>query len=397
MRGDAGGVHSELWVYYVGQQLEPGVVGGPVKVLPPHANMARVSGTALLASLQSAAPPIAYKDASNVAMDIGLLAVFDGAPLAPFAAGGFEDTLRAAAQDNAQLLIKTLFELPVERDPEAGKLVRRALAGHTHTTDHFSHTLAPFRPSRFSRQAILPARNLTLPREKPPPEPKAPTRWEKFAAEKGIAKKGKRSRLAFDTATGEDAPRFGYKRSRDPASDWLYELKGGDAPDVDHLERRALEKQRRVVNNQMSQASNLERAAREKEGRKGAAGGASLFGFSVDGGGGSAPAGKKRPRGGEGGEGARLPVGIPSIPIAEGRADALAGPGKHPKPRPSDGMGVKKAQVAFAQVSTASMGKVRAGPVTRPSRPPNLPLFAAPPSCSLTGRATWSPCCARTP
>ena len=220
-------------------------------------------------------------------------------------------------------------------------------------------------------QAILPPRGLTLPRERPPPEPKAPTRWEKFAAEKGIEKKGKRSRLAFDPASGEDLPRFGYKRSRDPSSDWLYELKGGDAPDVDHLERRALEKQKRVVNNALSQATNLERAAREKEGRKGGGGGgggASLFGFNVDGGGGAAgggAAGKKRPRGGAeggggggGGGGARLPAGIPSIPIAEGRADALAGPGKHPKPRPSDSMGVKKAQVAFAQVSTASMGKV---------------------------------------
>ena len=287
--------------------------------------MERVSGTALLASLAPVVRPIAYKDFSNVAIDIGLLSACDGAPLPPAGPSALEEALRAAAEENAQLLVRALFELPVERDAEAGNL------------------------------AVLPPRRAAVPREKPPPEAKPPTRWEKFAAEKGIAKKGKRSRLAFDPASGEDLPRFGYKRSRDPASDWLYELKAGDAPGVDHLERRALEKQRRVVNNQLNQTTNLERAAKEKEGRGGGGGGA-LFGFNVGEGAAAGGARKKRPRE-EGG--ARLPAGIPSIPIAEGRADALAGPGKHPKPRPSDSMGVKKAQVAAAQVSTASMGKVR--------------------------------------
>lgn len=87
--------------------------------------MQRISGTALLASLAPAVRPIDYKDASNVTIDIGLLSAVDGAPLERLAAADFEESLRASAQDTAQLLIKSLFELPVERDAEAGNLVRR--------------------------------------------------------------------------------------------------------------------------------------------------------------------------------------------------------------------------------------------------------------------------------
>jgi hypothetical protein len=52
---------------------------------------------------------------------------------------------------------------------------------------------------------------------------------------------------------------------------------------------------------------------------------------------------------------------VPSPALEESARCGVAlwgGPRKHPKPRPNDSMGVKKAQVAFAQVSTASMGKV---------------------------------------
>ncbi len=125
------------------------------------------------------------------------------------------------------------------------------------------------------------------------------------------------------------------------------------------MERRELEKKLRVVHNKTNQAANAERAAREEERRGGLSSSSSLFTATAASG---APAkGAKRPRAAEGGGsssgGVRLPVGIPSIPIAEGRADALAGPGKHPRPRPTDTKAVKAAQIGLAQVSTASMGK----------------------------------------
>ncbi len=146
------------------------------------------------------------------------------------------------------------------------------------------------------------------------------------------------------------------------------------AGDVDHLERRELEKKLRVVHNKTNQATNLERAALQSERARGFSANSALFSSSSAEAaprpskkgkrGASAEAGKlsaalREPWGAGGAGGPRLPAGIPSIPIAEGRADALAGPGKNPRPRPTDTKSVKTAQIGMAQVSTASMGKVR--------------------------------------
>lgn len=49
-------------------------------------------------------------------------------------------------------------------------------------------------------------------REKPIPQPKKETRWEKFAKEKGITKK-KKSRMMWDEASQEWKPRWGYGRA----------------------------------------------------------------------------------------------------------------------------------------------------------------------------------------
>ena len=160
-----------------------------------------LSGTELLRSLelQAAGPPVQYKDATNVALDLGLCVAFDAAPLDPAAyAAGREAALLQSAAENAQLLVRGFFEMPAEEDALHGPTV----------------TLGP--------------RTTALPREKPVPAPKPPTRWEKFAKEKGILKKGKRERMLYDEPSGEYKPRFGYKRGRDESSEWLYELKSSD-------------------------------------------------------------------------------------------------------------------------------------------------------------------------
>ena len=56
--------------------------------------------------------------------------------------------------------------------------------------------------------AVLPSPTLALPREKALPEARPQTKWEKFAALKGI-KKRKRSKMVYDEATGEDRRRYG--------------------------------------------------------------------------------------------------------------------------------------------------------------------------------------------
>lgn len=109
------------------------------------------------------------------------------------------DYLNSVSRDNVQLLLSHLHALPTEEDPDtAEKLV------------------------------ALPAAVTLLPREKPVPQPKKPTKWELFAKEMGI-KKRKRDRMAFDETADEFKPRFGYgsKRNSEANSQWVVEDKPG--------------------------------------------------------------------------------------------------------------------------------------------------------------------------
>ena len=69
--------------------------------------------------------------------------------------------LLSLARDNTQLLLNSIWDLETERVEDA--------------------VTAKFPPP-----------STILPREKPVPKPKAPTKWEKYAKEKGIEKKKKR-------------------------------------------------------------------------------------------------------------------------------------------------------------------------------------------------------------
>lgn len=114
-----------------------------------------------------------------------------------------------------------------------------------------------------------------VPRAKPIPKQKAMTRWEKFAAAKGI-KKVKKKRVEFDENTGEYRPTFGYKnqgKSGKDLSDWIKEVpdEAGNLlvtvdPNVDlyHVERE--EKKNRVAKNQMQQRRNQEEAYAQQKG-----------------------------------------------------------------------------------------------------------------------------------
>ncbi|KYK58212.1 hypothetical protein DCS_05225 [Drechmeria coniospora] len=70
----------------------------------------------------------------------------------------------------------------------------------------------------------LPAPTTRLPREKPVPEAKPPTKWERFAAKKGIKPKTREQRknLAFDEDSGEWKRKWGYKAlNKKGDDDWL--------------------------------------------------------------------------------------------------------------------------------------------------------------------------------
>lgn len=79
----------------------------------------------------------------------------------------------------------------------------------------------------------LPEPEFKLPREKHVPVPKPPTKWELFAAKKGIGKNKKKGeegpnragKMVYDEATGEWVPRYGYRGANKKAEDqWLVEI-----------------------------------------------------------------------------------------------------------------------------------------------------------------------------
>ena len=67
------------------------------------------------------------------------------------------------------------------------------------------------------RLAHLPPPSTVLPREKPIPKPRPPTKWEQFAQKKGIEKR-KRSKVEWDEASQEWKRRYGYKRANDESA-----------------------------------------------------------------------------------------------------------------------------------------------------------------------------------
>ncbi len=70
-----------------------------------------------------------------------------------------------------------------------------------------------------------PSTDIQIPREKPLPKPKPPTKWEKFAAEKGIVKK-KKTKLVWDEVVNRWVPRFGYGKAKaEHEKNWLMEIK----------------------------------------------------------------------------------------------------------------------------------------------------------------------------
>lgn len=81
-----------------------------------------------------------------------------------------------------------------------------------------------------------------MPREKPVPKEKEKTRWEKFAAKKGIKGKKRDGKLEFDEASKEWKPKYGYKgkKSGDVQDDWLVEVD-------DKAERKAKEGKEKKV------------------------------------------------------------------------------------------------------------------------------------------------------
>ncbi|CAN8099380.1 unnamed protein product [Discula destructiva] len=162
--------------------------------------------------------PVAVDKPTPYTFDLGLLLANDPNPLTlPTDPAERESALAAVARDGAQSLINQLL-----------------------TTCALTATKTD------GVLLSLPPAHTPLPREKPLPTPKPPTKWEQFAKRKGIKPKTKEQRknLVWNAETGEWDKKWGWKgdkvaRDREAGkvqADWVVEvdpakeakLKGGE-------------------------------------------------------------------------------------------------------------------------------------------------------------------------
>lgn len=181
--------------------------------------------------------------------DLGNLATFDPNPLENAKLNDSEQKeqyLASVTRDNLQLLINQVLSLPIK----------------TTTETHGSST------GQDSTMTLiqLPDPSTPLPREKGIPKAKAPTKWEQFAARKGIKAKAKDGKMVYDEATGEWVPKWGYKgKNKDLDNQWLVEIddKVKGTPDelIDPRKLGRAERKKLVKKNEAQHKRNLRNQA----------------------------------------------------------------------------------------------------------------------------------------
>lgn len=134
----------------------------------------------------------------NLTIDFGSLTAWDAENVTlPKSGSKREDHLRQLARENTQFILNKLYAMDNTEIVEGEKVLK------------------------------LPEPTTVLPRAKPPPEPKQPTKWERFAREKGIKSKSSKTRdkLVWDDETRKWVPRYGYKKvQNDREKNWCVEV-----------------------------------------------------------------------------------------------------------------------------------------------------------------------------
>lgn len=188
--------------------------------------------------------PVTVEKPIPVTYDLGNLSVFDSNVLDKNALDSSnakrEESIKYLTRDNVQLLINQLLSLPMKT-----------------TTDSVSSTMTLLQ---------LPEPTTELPREKPLPKAKQLTKWEKFAAKKGIKSKVKEGRKIYDEASGEWVNKWGYKGANKKLdSQWLVEVdedvKGTEKELVDPRSLGRQERKRLIKKNERQQKKNLKNNA----------------------------------------------------------------------------------------------------------------------------------------
>ncbi|KAL4076398.1 ribosome biogenesis regulatory protein-domain-containing protein [Scleroderma citrinum] len=150
-------------------------------------------------------------------------------------ASNLEEYLKSTARDGIQALIAALYALPTEKSAD-GPL------------------------------AQLPAPTTVLPRAKPLPKPKPPTKWERFAAAKGIQKKRKDKRV-WDEEKQEWVNTWGRGgKNKETEDQWIHEVKANADVDFDPVQAARNERKSRIAKNERQRLQNLARgqAARDE-------------------------------------------------------------------------------------------------------------------------------------
>lgn len=179
--------------------------------------------------------------------DLGNLATFDPNPLdneklLSKDESIKEDHLQSVTRDNVQLLINQILSLPVK----------------TTTETHGSST------GQNSTMTLiqLPEPTTILPREKPIPKAKPLTKWQQFAARKGIKPKAKDGKMVYDEDTGEWVPKWGYKgRNKLIDDQWLVEVddkvKNTEDELIDPRTLKRAERKKLIKKNELQHKRNL--------------------------------------------------------------------------------------------------------------------------------------------
>ncbi|KAI9440519.1 ribosome biogenesis regulatory protein-domain-containing protein [Lactarius indigo] len=144
-----------------------------------------------------------------------------------------EAYLQSTARDGIQHLLAVLFSLPTLPSPE-GPL------------------------------AQLPPPTTQLPRAKPLPKPKPPTKWQRFARAKGISSQ-RRDKKIWDDERQAWVPRWGWKgKNRDEETQWLHEVPANADADYDPSKEARVARKERTATNERQRLQNIARAQQER-------------------------------------------------------------------------------------------------------------------------------------
>ncbi|KAJ8585765.1 RRS1-domain-containing protein [Rhizopogon salebrosus TDB-379] len=195
----------------------------------------------ILASHAAKYQSVTVEKETPLDVDAGLLTVTDLTPIDEDSyASNLEEYLKSTARDGIQALIAVLYGLPTQPSPD-GPL------------------------------AQLPAPTTQLPRAKPLPKPKPPTKWERFAAAKGIQKRV-REKKVWDEERQEWVNRWGKDgKNKEKEEQWIHEVKANADVDHDPVKAARDERTSRVTKNKRQQLQNMARAQTaggEREERK---------------------------------------------------------------------------------------------------------------------------------